>query len=80
MSGVTYSPADLARCWKTRTERVKALIERHQLKAFDLTPTGPRRNYRVTDEARREYESGQTSVKPTRQKKRIPVTNVKEFF
>ena len=51
MTAETFSVSRLAKRWQVRRERVKGLIEQGLLPAFDLTPTGSRRTYRVSPEA-----------------------------
>ncbi len=80
MSGTTLSIAQLAKRWQTRRERVKHMIESKSLTAFDLTPIGPRRTYRVTLESLRDFESCRTATKKKQARKRLPKTAVKEFF
>jgi hypothetical protein len=81
MTAVTLSVSQLARRWQVRRERVKQLITSGALTGFDLTPTGPRRTYRVTLTAVAEFEAAQT-VRPAMKASRRKVrdSSVKEFF
>jgi hypothetical protein len=81
MTAVTLSVSQLAKRWQIRREHVKQQITSGVLTAFDLTPAGPRRTYRVTLANVAKFEAS-LAVRPTKKpSRRSPSkTPVKEFF
>lgn len=72
--------SELAKQLRISRSSVVVLIQSGKLDAYDASPTGAYRQWRITPKALERFREQNKAKPPTKNRRRKPAVGVKEFF